>query len=237
MDWKDLLKPSKGKIVIAILIFIILPVFSYQVTIMCDAEIGGFCPPYMTQFISLLGIAFVGLKTLESIDASIFLLIPLGILISYLISSWIIRKNSKLTEKDKLVIKKFLEITKGKMIIFLLGLISVGLVLLHFLSGLYGGIMNFPPLLHSIFMWFELIAILILPVNIITIWILFPVTVFSISLFVAFSGLPFRISEGFDPAYLTLGGGITVILLLIIEWYLLSCLIVWGYNKYRGKKK
>lgn len=238
MNWKEFLKPSEGKIILAALIFAILPVFAYQVQILCDMKMGGYCPPYEIHFISLLGFVFAGTVFMKYLDALTILLIPLGIVISYLISSYKIRKISSITPEDRASFREFLRITRGRIVIFILGLIPILYVALGFMAGMYGGTYQSPPLLSSIFSLLGNLAIIIFPVSMFIIWALVPGNIILIHSIVAFSGFSDYISGNISTqfGFISPGVAVLVVLLLLIEWYLISCLIVRGYNKWKGRK-
>jgi hypothetical protein len=237
MNIKQFLKPDWRKIVLSFIIFSLLPVFSYQLRIVCEAKIGGYCPPYIVENTSLLASATKLFDPLFSLDIMTIIFLPLGLVISYIISSYTLLKVRSLTSENKEEINKSLKPTKGKFIISILGWITVGFVFLNFLSGLYGGTSNFPPILNSIFNFYSSIIFILFPFTILTMWILFYATGGIVASFFYLTKLPLDIIGDFShPGHLTIFGGVFVILALILEWYLLSCLIVWIYDKVKKKK-
>lgn len=230
---KQFLKPDWRKLLLFFIIFSLLPIFAYQVGIFCT---GGYCPPYIIEYTSLLAATAMSFIPFLSLDLSTIILLPIGMVISYLLSSWLMLKIRTLTPENRVEFKEFFKITKGKVIISVLGWITVGSVFLHFLSGIYGGTSNFPPMLSSIFGFFEIVNYVLLPFTIVTFFILFNATLGVAWLFLFLTRLRLEIATSIHPAGLTAGGGVFVILALILEWYIISCLIIFLYNKFKAKK-
>jgi len=228
MDWKDFFKYTQKKLIIAIIIFIFLPVFPF-LALVTDA-------PSYTFYVSLFAIVISGFK-ISGIQLSVATI--LGALIAYFLSSLFIYYWHKISPKTKRGIKENLKVSKGKLIISILGWITVFLAFLIYLSGVYEGIMNFPPFLVSLYDVFTIVGTILAPFTVITLYFLFNVTILFAILFGAFIGLPNVLSGGsiFYPGYLTVYGAIIVFPLLIIEWYILSCVIIYYFKKIKRKIK
>jgi hypothetical protein len=215
----------------------LLPVFTFEVTVLCETFYGA-CPPQI-EYTSLAALVYTEFKIAFSNYAKpIFSIYPfVGILLSYLISSFSTYKISRISGKDLEEFRLFFRFTKVKLIISFLGWLTIGYIFLHYLSGVYGGTTNFPPYLTEIWKIYEVISIAILPFTLITFLLLFPTNVVMTILFAFITKIPINITGGYGihPAYLTTGGMIFNVFALFFEWYYVACLIVLIYEKLRKK--
>ena len=139
---------------------------------------------------------------------------------------WIYR-NAKINENDKIQLGNFVKLTRSKLIISFFGWITLILLLVP----------RYPP---NIFI--DILHLILLPIIFITVYMI-QITAILIILFMFVIRLPVQIfvSGIFFvlpiTAYITTPGLFFIIPLVSIEWYLLSCLIVFIYRKYKNKKK
>src|SRR3989304_5369091 len=183
MNWKEFLKPNWKKVLLSLIIFILLPVFIVLDQPLCEAF--GPCPPFLFPM-SLIWTASFAFEPLSSLDILTFITLPIGILISYLISSWLI-VTMKFTTQDIVKFKGFLKITKGKIILSVLGWLTIGYILTQIFSSTIASV-DFPPLLRTIINYYTLIAYVLLPFTFLTIG-LYYATIGTIFLFFIITGL------------------------------------------------
>lgn len=135
-------------------------------------------------------------------------------------------------KKEAAFLKKFLKPTRGKIIISFLGWVTVMTVFLHYLAGTYGGTTYFPALLSKIYYFFDsIIPYVLFPFFLMTYYFLYVITIGLGTLFISITQIPVVIVSGFRPEYLTTFGAVFTLSLLVLEWYLLSCSLAWGYKK------
>jgi len=139
------------------------------------------------------------------------------------------------TKREAVFLKKFSRPTRRKIIISSLGWMTVITVFVHYLAGAYGGTTYFPALLSKIYYFFDsIIPYVIFPFFLVT-YFLYVITIGLGTLFIGITQIPVEITSGFSPEYLTTFGAVFTLSLLVIEWYLLSCLLSWGYKKIKSR--
>ncbi len=240
MNLKQILKFDSRKFIVALLIFSLLPIFAYKVRIMCQC-VHCHCPSYIIEYASLIAIILSKepLTLLSALHYLTVILLPTGILISYFIACLIFQKIEKLTPEDKERLQKFLRITKGKVAITVLGWLTVFHFAMHFILGIYGGLANLPPNLKNLFNLSEILATVLLPFTFLTFQILFYFNLAILAGFLYLTKLQISLGYAFHPSSLTLTGGISTIFMLILEWYLISCILVylWSLGKQKFRLK
>ena len=232
MSLNEFLKLDLRKFILTLIIFSLLPVFAYKVGIVCKS---GHCPPYIVKYTSLIAIVFQSFTPLFSLHYLTIVLLPLGILVSYIFSCFVVRKIRSLTLEEKEKFWKFFEVTKWKIIISMFGWLTVLVFVMHFIVGIYGGLFDLPSSLYALFQLTEILKIILLPFTFITFWILFYFNLAIVTGFLYLTKLPLRILTGAPPhpSDLTLAGGIIIILMLIFEWYVIACAIMEIKKHYR----
>jgi hypothetical protein len=187
------------------------------------------CPG--TDYTSLLSLFFNGFKLFQ------FSVIPLvGILVAYFISSFFVTYFNP-SKEIKARIKQGLKPTKARLILSILGWVTVGTTFMHYVSGVYGGIMNFPPSLQSLYSVSSLVEVILFPFTAVNYLVFFNVTTLLIHSFLFFIKVPISITNGGpNPESLTGIGAVVIFTMLIVEWYLFSCYLVGLYNRIRNRK-
>ncbi len=232
MTLKEFLNPNKEKLLLSIIIFIFLPVFPVLINVVCDSMPGfneGGCPSNYTEYFSFLTLL---IKGFNNINISI---IPiLGFVFAYIVASAVIFYIEQISFETKQQIKENLKMTKTKLLFSALGWLSIGIFFTGYLSGIYGGTSNFPALLSSVHYFFDSLALVILPFTAVTYYLFYNSSVIFLGLLSYFSNIE-HIFGGLEPHTLTFLGALIIFPLLIIEWYLFSCLSVYYYNKIKHK--
>lgn len=239
------LKPTKRKIILALIIFAFIPSILLKQIVICMA---GPCPPILIVLSPLiLMISLIAsinnisefLRWLQ-ID-TIFLIAPIiSAVLSYIVACALLGLWEKSYKTKEKIIEK-LKPSKGRLIIFLAGCIPVFFSFINWLSRLAGGTINSPPIIQAIIYWQTPVLFLLFPFTVITFLALLPATTILTSLLTAVLTGPFmeifRISNTFTAGDLTLFGGLIIIPLLAIEWYIIACFIIGTYEKIRARKK
>jgi hypothetical protein len=223
------------KALLFLIVFSLLPVFAYQyppVSVTID-------PSYSIRYASLFALIAYSTAPLSSLDIITADLLLVGVVVSYALASAILLVLRSLTPKHKATIYEILRVTKGKLILFVLGGTGVGSVIFSYLSGQYGGIYNMPPSLLSAFRVYDDLDLLLFPFAALAQLALFPIGSRAITWFFAAQRLPLELlyQEGafrsHQPYQLTTMGVCIIVPLMLLEWFLISCLLVWTYGKVR----
>ena len=232
MALNEFLKFDPRKFFLTLIIFSLLPVFAYKIWMVCKF---GYCPPYRVEYTSLISIVFQSFTPLFSLHYLTVVLLPLGILVSYTFSCFVVRKVRALSPEEKEKFRKFFEITKWKIIISTFGWLTVLVFAMHFIVGIYGGLFYLPSSLYTLFQLTEILKIILLPFTFITFWMLFYFNLAIITGFLYLTKLPLEILVHAPPhpSNLTLTGGIIMILMLIFEWYIIACAVMEVEKLYR----
>ncbi|MFH2021637.1 MAG: hypothetical protein ABIJ34_09605 [archaeon] len=221
MNFKKIFRPTPKIMFLAIIIFVLLPLFPHKIFMLCDSKPGqiGGCGPEK-EYLSLAAAIGIGFK-----DVSLNFLTLLGIPLSYLFSVLIL--SIKFPDRD------FFAATNGKIIISTIGWMSVVFLYMHYLSGVYGGTSNFPPVLSILFDASEFLGIILLPFTFMTFYLLYPGTVLLLTLAGRFTGIPMDFTRGFGfhPSSLSAVGAAIVVPILLFEWYYFACLIITAFKK------
>lgn len=230
MNPKEFFQPTAKKIVLALMVFSLLPIISHLS--MCVCGMGEPCSCPEEEKISFLAAILIGFKDIQFSSTII-----LGLIGAYAISCMMAYCWEKISLETKQKFLENLKISKGRLIISILGWITVGAVFLHYLSGVYGGISNFPQMLMSIYNFCELLGTILFPFTFVTFKIFLKATLMFFALLGEFIKIPIMLAGGYGltAEYLTIPGAIIMFPLLIIDWYLFSCLIVYVFNKIRKK--
>ena len=218
------LKFTWTKFLTSLFLYIILPLFPMREIIICDF---GSCNPILNfyplwKFLLTLGSSYIKI----GFD---FIFIPIiAPFVIYLITSLFLVDLGR-------ILKGYLEnvfsFSKWKFILSFIGWLSIGTILVHFVSGLVGGTTNFDSLQNTLFNFYELFEIILLPVTFVTLF-LYKFSVFLSALVLVFFQIPLEVG-GFDhPAHLTVFGALAVTIMLFFEWYIVSHLIVSLINKF-----
>ncbi len=220
----NIIRLTFKKVILALIIFAFLPVFKHIIPIMCSF---GRCEP-VVEYMSLLGM-------FKSSDAQFSYFVLLGAISAYISSAILISIWDSIPAEAK---SKYFKLSKGKVIISALGCISVFPIILHNLSGRYGGLMNMPASLNTLYGFGELLEVILLPFSMLT-NLLYHLTGNLLSLIIFISKIPFRLTDGrgLAPEYLTAYGTHVIVLFIAVEWYLISCLIVYFYIKIKERVK
>lgn len=236
MNWEKFLKPDWRKIFVCVVLFTWYSYVSFSCWINHTSGCSFGFPLSVTTPSYTWKFSFQHLSFILTSSPHVVLI---NLVFWYIISSsifWVYR-NVKITEKEKIWFSQFTRITKGKIIFSILGWVTVGSVFLHYLSGIYGGTMNFPSLLRIMSNSYELINMILFPFTLITFYFLYNLTIGFGTLFIFITRLPLNLGGIHHPSGLTTLGAIYVISALVIEWYFLSCSLVWIYNNLVRKRK
>jgi hypothetical protein len=224
MTLKQFLKPDWRKVVVFAILFFFIPLFRCKSFILCEEKIGGYCPPFIEVDVSIIK-ALTSSCEISNVSLQVWTIIP-----AYLIACFIVF----LYEKKKESIFNFLKPAKWKIIVFLICLLT----LLSFLPNFYSLIEWESMGLRFVRDIGENITIILFPIVVITTYFLTPITTFISKILVFLTGLEFFNVDYYPQAAQLSGSGVPfVFILLIIEWYILSCLIVWIYDKVKKKKR
>jgi hypothetical protein len=216
MDWKLFFRPDKYKILIAAIIFLVLPVFPFQLY----AEPA---PPNSTIYVPLVLLLLRFPNYGNMFDFMQIYFVPLvlvGIVASYAASSAILHLWRRISPERKKSVAAFLKISRWKLIIFAIGFATAGILF----SGSSAA---------------SIALLALLPFTLIT--LAFNVCNFFILISIAnlisapyFENPPQ--SLGFE-SYGTMGplANAGFFVAIVIEWYLLSCLVVYLYHRFRKK--
>ncbi len=214
---KKFFKPTIAKLILALAIFSILPVNSYLVQAVCETCIppyGCNCPESYTIHISLLSaILHWKFRFLKNIDFDIAT--AAGLTSAYLLSIAIIFLWKKIPAKKIQAVKEVLKVSKWKLIISGLGWLSL------------------------FAMETDFVEIGLFPFTLVTFIVFFKINIIFVHVFSALQSFPFYISWDINlnsAFYPRDGGFIFIIFLIIVQWYLLSCLILFSVKKILRRK-
>jgi hypothetical protein len=218
-----------------LIVLSILPVFAYRyppASVTID-------PSYSIRYASLFALTAYSSAPLSSLDIITADLLLVGLVGSYAVASGILLLLKSLTPKHKATIHEILRVTKGKLILFALGGTQVGYIIFSYLNGQYGSLYNMPSNLLFAFRIYDSIGLLLLPFTALAHLILFPISSRALTWFFALQGLPLELlyQEGafrsHQPYQLTTIGVCIIVPLMLLEWFLISCLLVWTFSKAR----
>jgi hypothetical protein len=218
VDWREFLKPTPKKTILSLLIFIFLPFFTH-VEIIDNSGVFcvfGDCPPTTTviSYRSFLVAAYYGFENIK-----LSFLPAVGLLLSYIFSCSLIYLFYRITQKQKDMVKEILHPTKWKLIISAICWVPALMLILNNLL---------PSNLQQMFeVYSNLTYILIYPIHLLNsfLWlgtgILLTIFIdFSFSLYVLWADVLFFSN-----------------FLVLVEWYIISCTIIFLYNKYKMRSK
>lgn len=208
MNWKRFLRPTHGKLILTTIIFLLLPAILVRTQCLCKTGVSCQCPALPLPAVLVL---FSMLIEKESVNVVLSIVSLIGALVAYLIASVLVTvKRVLLQPKIKRGLVFNLKPSKGRLILGLVGSISL-------LAFIY----------HQ-----EILYMVLLPLTLISQGLL--MTQGVILQLMTFYGLP-NLFQGF-PAYynLTIFGKAILIPLIILEWYIISCV---GFYLYRKLKQ
>lgn len=215
MIFKRIFKFSYFRILLTLAIYILLPIIPLNVSVTCTGPI--------KRYFSIVGILRIGLREGISLDN---IIVPLlSLLTTYITISFIAYINNKLNIYNS--IKNYIRSNKYSKIIFILGMTTLPEMVISYISGIYGGISNFPKWLTSIHNILEFYGVLIaLPFSFIT-FILFKVNNLILTVVLNFTQI-YRYPYADMPSDLadsSVAIIIIILVLIIIEWFLISKII------------
>lgn len=214
MEWKDF-RPTPRRLLLTPIIFVLLPVISRLMRCVC--MIGEHCPCPYTEHISFLAAMLLGFK-----DVQLSVIPILGLVLAYFLSCTLVYLWNRISSETKLRFKENLKPSKSKIIISLFGWITAVIFLFPVQPG---------ALLYSLLdVYFFVLIPFLFPIV-----LFFNATLILIALFGAFIKIPINLTGGYGihPANLTGLGTAIIVPIMIIEWYLFSCLIIHIYKRYR----
>jgi hypothetical protein len=129
-----------------------------------------------------------------------------------------------------------LRFSRGKLIISSIGWITTGSIFLHYLSGVYLGTSRLPLLIKGVFFINEVLEIIFFPFALLT-YLLFKANGLALVTLSTITQTPLNIGGVSHPSGLTGFGAFIIIGLIIGEWYILSSLMIYLWDKIRRKFK
>lgn len=221
------LKFTWAKFLTSLILYVIFPLFPIREIIFCDF---GPCNPLL-KFYPLWKFLLALSSSYTNVSYE-FIFVPIiAPFVVYFITSIFLIDIGRLL---KSYLKNIFSFSKWKFILSFIGWLSVGTILVHFMSGLVGGTSNFDFLQNTIFNFYESFGLVFLPATFVTL-LLYKFSVFLSAIVLLFLQIPVEIG-GFDhPAHLTVFGALLVTTMLFFEWYVLAHLIVSLVNKFRKK--
>lgn len=215
MNLKKIFRPSLTKLALTSSIFLFLPVIPVKF-LPFDA------PSYILN-VSPLSAIIWDLDTIRYPFVPVLALFAVYFLACLLIYLYADRIPSEV----KSLLWKKLKPSKGRIIVATLGWVVIGLFIVQ----------SFAPLFRSLYQYYQTVGLILLPVSIFM-YHLFLGNISLVKSILCFSEIP--PSEGgcvgsfvliWNTGALSNLGRILIFPLLIVEWYLLSCLLVYLFNK------
>ena len=227
-------KPNKVNILMSLFIFILLPINPVLIVVM-DADA-------IIEYYSFVKILFgkIEYNTFDLWPDMVVFAPLLAFVITYLTVAIITRiyalLNIKLNINSKL--KFFLKVSKAKIIITIIGLTTLPMYVLVYISGLYEGTANLPNNINKIFnlysnYYFEFIGA---PLSAISV-LFYEVNRFFIFVFSRYTlRIRFYLNYSSDLANYNITFTIIMYSLMVIEWYIFACTVVLLVKRIRRKK-
>ncbi|WBW95566.1 hypothetical protein [Oceanirhabdus sp. W0125-5] len=215
MDIKKVFRPTLGKVMTTLCIYIFLPIVPVFVFVN-DA------PPQLTYYTFIRFIKrFIDYKGIWFHSIEISWITIISLFITYCILSIINYYCNK--EELKIILKKSFKISKLRMIIFIIGMTTIPYIILDYIVGLYGGTSSLPSVLSvlrdAFDLYFDGFGI---PISIFT-FLFFKLDVFVLSRLLSYTqityfyaGVPSNLSETNIVIF------ILILSMIIVEWYLLA---------------